>query len=1600
MIAPGTATEEVEAPADAAVSALSAPAPATVSNFDGLDFANWGAGHPPDTNGDVGPTYYVQTINTSIGIYDKSDGTRVTAFVFDDLMKQGNFGNVCDTENFGDPVVLYDTFEDRWVITDFAFKLLAGAVVPPALQCFAVSKTGDPVSGGWNFYSIETLGGLGDYPKLGVWPDGIYMSANMFNYAAGGSFQNPRVWAFNKAQMYAGASMVQVVSFDAPAADFTLLPSNARLQAGTPPAGTPNYFVSTWEFLNALTVYKFHVDWDRISLSTFTGPEIPIAATSWPSASVPNAPSLGGNSLDVLQIRAMMQSQYSNIAGVESLWATHTVRRANATGFAAPRWYQLNVTGGTVAPTIPQAATWDPDAANVIHRFMPSLAVDRNGDMALGYSTSSSTTKPAVKYAGRLASDPLNTFSQTEQLLIQGAGTQTGNCGGAACARWGDYSAMSLDPDGCAFWYTNMYYAADGLDHHTRIGAFSFPGCTPVGDGTLSGTVTDSVSHGPIAGASVALGSRTTTTDLSGAYSFTVPAGTYPSVTASAAGFGSSTSTGIVINDGAGTTRNFVLSAAPASACFTDTTQGEFQTGVATNCDLTTSPGDVILLNAAPIDQQNLTVTNSGFGVNATAWAGQTFRAGASGQLTRVDLDLFCSGCTGTTPNLTVAIRATTGSPALPTGPDLATATIPGFSSGAGGFFTANFATPAAVTAGTTYAVVFRAAANPSLGTYAYVCSCAGTGTVNSNPYLNGLRVTSGNSGGTWTADATVGGRDLGFKVFVQTGFPSSGTFVSSTKDANPVAGAIVTWGDLSWTATTPAGTDVKLQAAASNNPAGPFTFVGPDGTAASFFASGGTLAQFTGLRYLKYRAVLSSTNPAVTPTLSSVTTCFDDVPSVTALAVASASGVFGGTADLSATLTAGGAGVSGKPVTFTLNGTPAGSGTTDSSGVARVLGASLAGIGAGTYPNGVAASFAGDGGYTARSGSNSLTVDKAPASVTLDPASLSAVYDGSPHAATATTVPPGLGLTFTYDGSPAAPTGAGSYAVVATVDDANYAGSATGTLTILTATATVTLSGLNPTYDGTPKSVSVTTIPPGLGVQVTYNGSPAAPTNVGSYSVLADVVDANYAGSASGTLTIGAATATISLGDLGPTYDGTPKSVSVTTNPPGLAVNVTYDGSSTPPTNAGSYAVAAHIVDANYVGSATATLTIAKATAAVSFGGLTPVYDGTPKSVSVTTNPPGLVVLVTYDGGPTPPTNAGSYAVTATVVDANYVGFAMATLTIGKATASVSVVSATVPYDGTPKTVSVSTVPAGLTVSVTYNGSPTPPTAPGSYAVVATVQDANYAGSGSGTLTIGTTLVVRHAPILNGTIDGSVEMLLPENVTLNGGSSVSSDLLVPGTPTVRLNGHPTYGGTLDGGGSASPSSYVVTLNGRASLRHVVRRTDAVPLPALTPPPPPTGSRTVILFTPHQSPGDFATLRNLALIGNTGVIAVPPGNYGTFIANSGGGFVLGVAGATVPAVYNMEALVLTGHAELQIAGPVILKVGTGVILSGTVGAAAHPEWLMLQIPSLGLAVNGNATVSGFVVAPVGTVILDGTLTGGVASDRFILNGGGSLSAGH
>ncbi len=235
----------------------------------------------------------------------------------------------------------------------------------------------------------------------------------------------------------------------------------------------------------------------------------------------------------------------------------------------------------------------------------------------------------------------------------------------------------------------------------------------------------------------------------------------------------------------------------------------------------------------------------------------------------------------------------------------------------------------------------------------------------------------------------------------------------------------------------------------------------------------------------------------------------------------------------------------------------------------------------------------------------------------------------------------------------------------------------------------------------------------------------------------------------------------------------------------------------------------------------------------------------------------------------------------------------------------------------------------------------------------------------------------VRHAPALNGTVEGSVQVMTAESVTLNGGAVVTGDLLVPGTPTVRLNGNPVYGGTLDGTGATTPTSHKVTLNGNASLRNVVRRTDAVTLPVVAAPPPPAGTRTVTLNSSSDSPGDFATLKNLTLNGNVGPITVPPGTYGEFTANGSSRFTLGVAGATTPVVYNFQRLTLSGNSRLEVVGPVVVTVLEDVTPGGGLGSSAHPAWLTLKLAAGSLTLNGNASCYGYVIVPTQTVTLNG-----------------------
>ena len=428
-------------------------------------------------------------------------------------------------------------------------------------------------------------------------------------------------------------------------------------------------------------------------------------------------------------------------------------------------------------------------------------------------------------------------------------------------------------------------------------------------------------------------------------------------------------------------------------------------------------------------------------------------------------------------------------------------------------------------------------------------------------------------------------------------------------------------------------------------------------------------------------------------------------------------------------------ASVSIDGLSATYDGSPKPVSTNTSAGALEVTltydGSSTAPVNAGSY---YVEATINDPNYEG-STTGSLEIAKGTASVSL--AELTATYDGTAKSATATTTPENLNVTLTYDGSSEAPTNAGSYLVDAIINDPNYEGLTSGTLEIAKTTASVSIDGLAQTYDGGVREVSISTIPEGLPVSVTYDGQSTPPVNAGSYLVEATIDDPNYEGSASETFEVSKAMADLLLSDLQATYDGSPKSATATTTPAGLNVTVTYNGSSEAPVNAGTYEVVAMIDDSNYQATNTEEMVIAKATAGVSIAGLNATYDGSPKSANATTTPSGLVVSLTYNGSSAAPTNAGSYAVVATVSDSNYTGTANGTLSIGKAAASILLGSLDATYDGSQKSASATTTPSGLSVTLTYNGSSTAPTNAGSYPVVATVSDANYSGSANGTLAI-----------------------------------------------------------------------------------------------------------------------------------------------------------------------------------------------------------------------------------------------------------------------
>jgi len=374
---------------------------------------------------------------------------------------------------------LYDQLEDRWILTQFTTR------GPTFYNCIAVSQTGDP-TGAYFRYAFSTGANFPDYPKYGVWPNAYYIATREF--APDGSFAGIGAYALERDKILAGDPAARVVKF-------LLTPDSAPYLTGDgllptdldgkrmPPAGSPNYYVGTMDDgafygapLDAINIFAFTVHWKSNPSASFDMvAQLPVAQFDSIFPCSPGSrnciPQPGTtNKIDILSYRQRptFRLAYRNFKTYETLMTNQSVEAAP--GVAGVRWYEIRRTNGTFS--LYQQGTYAP--ADGVNRWMGSIAMDKLGDMALGFSVSNTTTVfPGIRYTGRLAGDPLGQMTLGEGTLIDGSGSQL------VSARWGDYTDITIDPsDDCTFWYVNEYYqVSSARGWQTRIGNFKLPGC-------------------------------------------------------------------------------------------------------------------------------------------------------------------------------------------------------------------------------------------------------------------------------------------------------------------------------------------------------------------------------------------------------------------------------------------------------------------------------------------------------------------------------------------------------------------------------------------------------------------------------------------------------------------------------------------------------------------------------------------------------------------------------------------------------------------------------------------------------------------------------------------------------------------------------------------------------------------------------------------------------------------------------------------------------------------------------------------------------------------------------------------------------------------
>ena len=442
-------------------SLLAAPVGSTSGlNFDGT----LGTGYNySDATGTVGATQYVQLVNLRYTIYNKTTG-KVQRGPFAESALWKNFGGPCQTSPNGDGTVMYDQAAGRWV-----FQHHAEPVGGPYLNCVAVSTTSD-ATGTYYLYGFELTVNLPDIPKLAVWPDAYYIGQNLLNPTTK-SFIRAQACALDRSNMLLG-NPANAICFQGSPSMPTIWP--VTLVGPTPPpVGSPEYFFQLdqrpGQGVNQMNEYVFHVDFVAPSNSTYTplvSFSVPAYKDSCASACVPQLDTT--NIVKATGDRLTHPLVYRNFGDHESILLTHSVSMGKTPAMPSGiRWYEIRT---PLTPVIYQSGTFAPDTN---YRFIPSIGMDQMGDIAVGYTVSSATMHPAIRYTGWTPADALGQM-EAETSIMEGAGSQQ-----AANPQWSNFSGMSVDPvDDCTFWYTNQYYAADSPNKwNTRIASFKFPGC-------------------------------------------------------------------------------------------------------------------------------------------------------------------------------------------------------------------------------------------------------------------------------------------------------------------------------------------------------------------------------------------------------------------------------------------------------------------------------------------------------------------------------------------------------------------------------------------------------------------------------------------------------------------------------------------------------------------------------------------------------------------------------------------------------------------------------------------------------------------------------------------------------------------------------------------------------------------------------------------------------------------------------------------------------------------------------------------------------------------------------------------------------------------